>query len=143
MARVIESFSPNRVTQVGIRAQCIEESILIKEKNINTFYASSIRRCIHGSNWQEKVVSTLGEQIYITFDVDYFDPSIMPSTGTPEPDGFLYSETLEVFREIVRTGKRIIGFDIVELAPVAGVAHPDITTARLLYKLLNFAFNKQ
>ena len=140
MARVAEFFPNDRITQVGIRAQCIEESQFIKENKINTFYASAIRRGIHGKNWQEKVVDTLGEKVYITFDVDYFDPAIMPSTGTPEPDGFLYSETLDIFRLMQQKGKKIIGFDVVELAPVEGVHHPDITTARLIYKMLNFAF---
>lgn len=89
----------------------------------------------------KKVVETLAEEVYITFDVDYFDPAIMPSTGTPEPDGFLYSETLDVFREIIASGRKIIGLDIVELAPDKSLFHPDVTAARLLYKILNLAFN--
>ena len=141
-ARVLEFFPANKLTQVGIRAQCIEESRLIKEKNINTFYASAIRRGLHGNSWQKAVVDTLSDEVYVSFDVDYFDPAIMPSTGTPEPDGFLYNETLEIFREMNRQGKRIIGFDVVELAPLDGLSHPDILTARLIYKLLNYAFAK-
>jgi N1-aminopropylagmatine ureohydrolase len=141
MSRVMEFFPAEKLVQVGIRAQCKEEYEYIKSNNINTFYASAIRRGIHGRNWQQQVAEKLGKQIYITFDVDYFDPSIMPSTGTPEPDGFLYSETLDVFREIQKLGKQIIGFDVVELAPVADLAHPDITVARLIYKLLNFSFS--
>lgn len=141
-ARVIEFFPAHRLTQVGIRAQCIEESRLIKDKKINTFYASAIRRNLHGVNWQKAVVDTLADEIYISFDVDYFDPAIMPSTGTPEPDGFLYNETLEIFREINRQGKKIIGFDVVELAPVEGLTYPDITASRLIYKLLNYSFAK-
>ena len=117
-------------------------SRLIKEKNINTFYASAIRRGLHGNSWQKAVVDTLSDEVYVSFDVDYFDPAIMPSTGTPEPDGFLYNETLEIFREMNRQGKRIIGFDVVELAPLDGLSHPDILTARLIYKLLNYAFAK-
>jgi agmatinase len=140
MARVKDFFPIDRITQVGIRAQCIEEAKLIKESGINTFYASAIRRGLHGNSWQKKVAETLGDLIYVTFDVDYFDPSIMPSTGTPEPDGFFYSETLEIFREILKQGKQIIGFDVVELAPVNNLSHPDMTAARLVYKILNFAF---
>ncbi|ROL62534.1 agmatinase [Bacteroidetes/Chlorobi group bacterium ChocPot_Mid] len=140
MSRVLEFFPANKITQVGIRAQCIEESKVIKDKKINTFYSSSIKKGLHGKNWQKKVVDTLDKQVYVTFDVDYFDPSIMPSTGTPEPDGFLYSETLDIFRELIKAKKQIIGFDVVELAPVKGIHHPDITTARLIYKILNFAF---
>jgi agmatinase len=140
MARVAEFFPPERITQVGIRAQCIEESKFIKNNNVKTFYASAIRRGKHGENWQKKVCDTLNDQIYITFDIDYFDPSIMPSTGTPEPDGFLYSETLDIFREIIQSGKKIVGFDVVELAPVENLTHPDMTAARLIYKLLNYAY---
>jgi len=140
LSRVVEFFPPNRITQIGIRAQCIEESIYIKENSVNTMYASSIRRGLHTLDWQQNAVDSLNEEVYITFDVDYFDPSIMPSTGTPEPDGFLYNETLDVFRKLVASGKKIVGFDIVELSPVIGVTHPDITASRLLYKMLNYAF---
>lgn len=140
MARVAEFFPTSRITQVGIRALCIEERAFIRENHINTFFASSIRRGEHGLNWQEKVVSTLGNQVYVTFDIDYFDPSIIPSTGTPEPDGFLYSETMDIFRSMHAMGKKIIGFDIVEHAPIAGLHHPDLTAARLAYKMMNFAF---
>lgn len=141
MARVTEFFPAEQITQVGIRAQCREEAEVIKTKNIKTFYASAIRRGLHGTNWQENVVNTLGDDVYITFDVDYFDPAIMPATGTPEPDGFLYSETLDVFRKLRAAGKNIIGFDVVELAPLNGLSHPNLTTARLVYKMLNFAFS--
>jgi agmatinase len=140
MARVAEFFPTKRITQVGIRAQCIEEAQFIREKKINTFYASAIRRGLHGANWQKSVVDTLAKDVYITFDVDAFDPAIMPSTGTPEPDGLLYSETIDVIRAVVASGRRIVGFDVVELAPVKGVNHPDLTAARLVYKLLNLAF---
>lgn len=140
MARVAEFFPTDRITQVGIRAQCKEEADFIKEKKVNTFYASAIRRGLWGDDWHSSIVNSLAEEVYITFDVDYFDPSIMPSTGTPEPDGFLYAETLQLLRKVRSAGKKIIGFDIVELAPVENTYHPDLTTARLLYKMLNIAF---
>lgn len=138
-ARVAEKMDPKRITQVGIRAQCREEAEFIKTRGVETFYANAIRRGLHGEYWQRSVVDTLGDEVYVTFDVDYFDPSIMPSTGTPEPDGFLYSETLDLFRTLIMAGKRIVGFDVVELAPVKGVPHPDLMTARLIYKILNYA----
>jgi|GEM_PF-128514 len=139
-ARVAERMDPRRITQVGIRAQCREEADFIRSNGVNTFYANAIRRGVHGRNWQQSVIDTLGPEVYVTFDVDYFDPAIMPSTGTPEPDGFLYSETLDLFRALILSGRRIVGLDVVELAPVAGISHPDILTARLIYKLLNMAF---
>jgi len=141
MARVAEFFPTKRITQVGIRAQCKEEADFIRQKKINTFYASAIRRGLHGQQWQKTVVETLAKEVYITFDVDAFDPSIMPSTGTPEPDGLMYSETVDVIRQIIASGRRIVGLDVVELAPVRNVSHPDLTTARLIYKILNLAFS--
>lgn len=140
MARVAEFIPNEMITQVGIRAQCKEEAEFIKNNKVNTFYASAINRGLHSTNWQKAVVDTLSNEVYITFDVDYFDPAIMPSTGTPEPDGFLYNDALEVFREIKRQGKKIVGFDVVELAPREDMHHPDLTTARLIYKMMNFAF---
>jgi len=145
MSRVCEFFPAKNITQVGIRALSSDERKFINENKINTFFASAIRRNLHNSNehkndWQKSIVETLNSEIYITFDVDFFDPAIMPSTGTPEPDGFLYSETLDIFREIKKAGKKIIGFDVVELAPLEELSHPNLTTARLIYKLLNFCF---
>jgi len=139
MARVCEFFPPRRITQVGIRAQCIEEALFIKENKINTFYASGIRNGKYGDNWIEKLVDTLSDEVYITFDVDALDPSIMPTTGTPEPDGLSYRDVLHIFAQIKKNKKRIIGFDLVELAPIEGIHHTNLTCARLVYKLLNFA----
>ncbi len=139
-ARVAEKLSPEKITQVGIRAQCREEAEFIRERGVKTFYANAIRRGVHGEYWQRSVVDTLGQDVYVTFDVDYFDPAIMPATGTPEPDGFLYSETLDVFRTLVMSGRRIVGFDVVELAPMKGLSHPNLLAARLVYKMLNYAF---
>lgn len=141
LARVCEFFPPNRITQVGIRAQCKEENQFIKDNNIKTFFASGIRNSKYDSNWHKFVANTLGEEVYITFDVDAFDPSIMPTTGTPEPDGITYQDVMKILWEIKKQNKKIIGFDVVELAPVEGVHHTDLTCARLVYKILNFAFH--
>jgi agmatinase len=139
-ARVAEQMEPTRISQVGIRAQCREEAEFIRSRGIRTFYANAIRRGIHGEQWQRTVVDSLEAEVYVTFDVDYFDPAIMPATGTPEPDGFLYSETLDLFRALIASGRRIVGFDVVELAPMKKLSHPDLLAARLVYKILNYAF---
>lgn len=136
MARVCELMDPKKVVQVGIRAQCSEESRFIKEKGVNTFYAHTIRG---GYNWSDGVMECLGDEVYVTFDVDGFDPSIMPSTGTPEPNGLYWAETMQLLRRIGEK-KKIVGFDVVELAPVKGVHHPDLTAAKLTYKMMNYAF---
>jgi agmatinase len=143
MARVADDveFPMERVVQVGIRAQCNEEYEFIKKHKINTFYATNIRRGKHGMNWQHSVVDALPtNEVYITFDVDYFDPSVMPTTGTPEPDGFFWNETMEIFRSLNKAGKKIIGFDVVELVPNKEQQHATYLVAKLVYRVLNFAF---
>ena len=143
MSRVADEvdFPMKRVVQVGIRAQCKEEYEFIKKKKIKTFYATEIRRGLHGEKWQKKVATALpSDEVYITFDVDYFDPSIMPTTGTPEPDGFFWNETMEIFRELRKAGKKIVGFDVVELVPNAEQSHATYLVAKLVYRMLNFAF---
>ena len=143
MARAAEEgFPMERVVQVGIRAQCKEEFEFAKHVGLKTFYATDIRRGGHGAQWQQAIAQSLpSDGVYVTFDVDYFDPSIMPTTGTPEPDGFLWNETMEIFREITKAGKKIIGFDVVELSPDPKVTHATYLVAKLVYRLLNFALN--
>src|SRR5579883_180423 len=140
MARVADSgFPMQRVVQVGIRAQEKAEYEFIREKGIQTFYATEIRRGKHGKDWQKTVAAALPtDEVYISFDVDYFDPAIMPSTGTPEPDGFQWNETIEIFRELNRQGKKIVGFDVVELSPDAKANHATYLVAKLVYRMLNF-----
>jgi len=136
-ARVAE-FTTD-ITQVGIRAQCKEEYEFIKEKGINTFYAYQMRNEGFTHILTEKIVSTLKKNVYITFDVDYFDPSIMPSTGTPEPNGFYWDETLRLLKKVCAE-RNLVGFDVVELAPVKSYTFPDFLTAKLIYKILNYKF---
>ncbi len=94
MARVADAgFPMKRVVQVGIRAQEKAEFEYAKKLGVQTFYATRIRKGEHGRDWQKSVAKALPtNEVYVTFDVDYFDPAIMPSTGTPEPDGFQWNE---------------------------------------------------
>jgi agmatinase len=142
MARVADAGLPmKRVIQVGIRAQEKAEFEYAKKLGVQTFYATEIRKGEHGKDWQKSVAKALPtNEVYVTFDVDYFDPAIMPSTGTPEPDGFQWNETMQIFRELNRTGKRIIGFDVVELSPDPKTKHATYLAAKLVYRMLNFAF---
>ena len=141
VARVCEYMDPHRITQVGIRAQCIEEARYIRDRGVKTFYAHYIRGAGAGG-WQDAVLNTLTDAVYITFDVDGLDPSIMPSTGTPEPNGLFWAETMQLLRRIGEE-KTIVGCDVVELAPMKGVSHPDLTAAKLAYKLMNYAFMRR
>lgn len=139
MARVLEFLPPARLVQAGIRAQCREEFERIGRDGINTFFGWEIRQGVFGQSWKERVLDALGETVYITFDIDGLDPSIMPSTGTPEPGGLLWDETIQLMKMIGKH-RKIVGFDLVELAPVAGVTWPDFLAAKLVGKMLNAAF---
>jgi agmatinase len=138
MARVCEFLDPTRIVQVGIRAQCIEEAQYIQENGISTFYAHNIKDGKPTECWDDEVVSKLTDHVYITFDVDGLDPSIMPSTGTPEPNGLQWAETMRLLRKLGEQ-KTIVGFDVVELAPLKDISYPDLTAAKLTYKLMNYA----
>jgi agmatinase len=141
MARISE-FNKN-IVQVGIRAQCIDEAKFIKENNIDTYYMRFIRSGKYGDwLWMGDAISKLEENVYITFDVDGFDPSLMPSTGTPEPGGLFWDETVE-FLKMVGKERNIVGFDVVELAPAKAVPSSDFIAAKLTYKLLNCAFQNK
>jgi agmatinase len=139
MARIAEIVDPRRIIQVGIRAQCIEEAQFIRARGITTLYAHQIRDARDERQWHDRVLGKLTPHVYVTFDVDGFDPSIMPSTGTPEPNGLFWSEVMHLLRRVGETAT-IVGCDVVELAPVPGVSHPDLTAAKLTYKLMNYAF---
>ena len=91
----------------------------------------------NGENWQQTVVNTLGNEVYITFDVDYFDPSIMPSTGTPEPGGLLWYPVLKLLRRVFAE-RNVVAADVVELAPIPGLTAPDFTVAKLVYKMIAY-----
>ncbi|MCF8261010.1 MAG: agmatinase [Melioribacteraceae bacterium] len=136
MARVAE-FTKD-IVQVGIRAQCIEESEFIKENQINTFYARDIRTNKY-EDWQSEAVQALHENVYITFDVDGLDPSVISDTGTPEPGGLFWDETIDLIKK-VGAERRIVGFDVVELAPKKGATISSFNTAKIIYKILNCAF---
>lgn len=140
MARVCEFVDPRRVVQIGIRALCIEESAFIREKGVQTFFAHEIRSGKYSKllkSWENAAIEKLTPHVYVTFDVDGLDPSIMPSTGTPEPNGLFWHEALSFLGKLSRR-KNVVGCDVVELAPVRGLHHPDLTAAKLVSKMINY-----
>ena len=140
MARVCEFVDPHRIVQVGIRAQCIEEAEYIREKGINTLYAHEIREGKYNKVlkfWYDYAIEKLTGHVYVTFDVDGLDPSIMPATGTPEPNGLFWHETMTLLRKLGQK-KDVVGCDVVELAPMRDLHHPDLTTAKLVSKMINY-----
>lgn len=129
------SFNTNLV-QVGIRSMDSVELPYVKEENFFTMY--KIRSQV---DWEAQVMERLGEEVYITIDLDVYDPSIMPSTGTPEPGGMGWYEVLSLLKSVI-SRKKLVGFDIVELAPREGYPAPDFMAAKLYYKILSYQFNK-
>jgi agmatinase len=121
------------VVPVGIRSLTTEERALARDRNIPIVFGHELG----AEGWIDRVLESLTDDVYVSFDVDYFDPAIMPATGTPEPGGGAWYPTLELLERVFRE-KRVVGCDVVELAPLPGVVHPDVLAAKLVYKLIAF-----
>lgn len=135
MRRVLDHQNVSLVS-VGIRATDISEIPFIEAnpERVRVHWAKDRRR------WRvEDIVAPLaGRPIYVTFDVDGFDASLMPATGTPVPGGLFFDEALDILRAAGEAGQ-IVGADIVELAPISGLHACDFTAAKLAYKLMTYA----
>ncbi len=131
MARAKELAS---IVQVGIRSMDYSEKESVSADSI--FFAEAI---YNNRDWFEKALDKLSNKVYITIDLDVFDPSIMPSTGTPEPGGLLWYDVLE-FLKLVFEKREVVGFDVVELCPGQDNKAPDFLAAKLIYKLLSYKF---
>lgn len=122
------------LVQVGIRSmdKC-EKQFLNRNK---TFFACDI---FDSNNWFEEVLELLTDTVYITIDLDVFAPGLIPATGTPEPGGLSWFQVLKLLK-LVFEHKNVVGFDIVELAPMPYLLHPQFTAAKLYYKMLAYKF---
>lgn len=128
MRRILEHV--NKASLVGIRSLCREEMDFIKEKKLDVHW---------GEEFDEKrILSNLTDEVYITIDLDGFDPSECPAVGTPEPGGLRWEQTLKLLRSVA-SKKKIVGFDIVELMPIPGTVQSDFLAAKLAYKLLGYS----
>jgi len=125
-----------QIVQVGVRSMDASEKDFMDSSR--TFFAKDI---YNNTDWIKRVISMLSDNVYITIDLDVFDPSIMPSTGTPEPGGLLWYDVLALLKT-VSNKKNIVGFDVVELCPDAGNKAPDFLAAKLIYKLLSYKFGE-
>lgn len=124
--------------QIGVRALSLPEVELRKEKNIPYLDGYEI-----GRNGIPEALLPKGfpEKVYVTFDVDGLDPSIMPSTGTPEPGGLDWVQTFQCLEQIVAQ-KIVVGCDFVELAPIENLHAPDFLVARMIYNLMGLITRK-
>jgi N1-aminopropylagmatine ureohydrolase len=136
MRRVLE-YAP--ATQVGIRSLSPEEAAAIPSLSTRVFYDFNMR---NDARWMDRVVESLSDTVYVTIDVDGFDPAIMPATGTPEPGGLSWYEVLGLLRRVTEK-KRVVGFDLVELSPMGGNVAPNFLCAKLIYKFLSYRFGRE
>lgn len=139
MARVVEAGLP--LVQVGIRSISPEELSLIERTNsIATFFAAAILDPSgpyqgQAARWVPEVVKACSGPVYLTFDCDGLDASLVPALGTPEPGGLGWYDTLALVTALAN-GPGIIGMDVSELAPIPGYIAPQFTVARLIYRIL-------
>lgn len=125
------------IVQVGIRA--IEAEEFEKMDKSRVFFGHDIAGKADRS-WMDRVVRACGDTVYLTIDMDAFDPSLVPATGTPEPGGLSWDEVNELVRRVIAAGKKIVGFDVVELCPRAGHHASAMVAAKLVYRVLSMIF---
>jgi agmatinase len=128
-----------RTTQVGIRSLSPEEAAAAPTLGTQIFYDFNMRA---NADWIDRVVDSLSEHVYITIDVDGLDPAIMPATGTPEPGGLSWYETLALLRRVIER-RTVVGCDVVELSPMPGHVAPNFLCAKLVYKILSYRFGRE
>jgi agmatinase len=133
------------LTQVGIRDYCDEEEQFAKEYQVNVFYDDKLKSAsFEGISWRkqcDQIIKTLPEKVYISFDIDGLNPHLCPNTGTPVPGGLEFAEAIYLVKELVKSGRKIIGFDLCE---VGGENDWDGNVgARVLYNLCNWAGRSQ
>lgn len=132
---VYEASQTTNLVQVGIRSMDVSEKSTMNFDK--TFFAHDMAT---NDYWMENVIDQLTENVFITFDLDAIDPSLMPSTGTPEPGGLFWYETLDFLKKVF-DAKTVVGFDIVELCPNEKEKSSDFLAAKLYYKMLTYKFS--
>ena len=132
---VYEASQHTNLIQIGIRSMDASEKLTMDFEKV--YFAHEIAQ---DNFWMDSALEQMTENVFITFDLDVFDPSIMPSTGTPEPGGLFWNETLEFLNKVF-SEKNVVGFDIVELCPNSNNKAPDFLAAKLYYKMLSYKFS--
>jgi len=135
--RLLELPAVEQVLQLGIRSVCSEEVAYSRAhpERLGIWYAEAV----HDGSWQAAFLERVqGRRVYLTIDVDGLDPAVVPATGTPEPDGLTWAETLSILRAL-NAHATVIGVDCVELSPAVGLHMADFAVAKLLYKAISYA----
>jgi len=134
--RLLESPQIEQVLQLGIRSVCTEEVAFARSHpdRVSIWYAEAV----HDGSWRRAFIERVkGRRVFLTIDVDGLDPSIVPATGTPEPDGLTWREALDILRTLNEHAE-VIGMDCVELAPSPGLHMADFAVAKLVYKAISY-----
>ena len=132
MGRVIDRVDLVTVGARGISAE--EWEVARHRDNVTVITGEEVAR---GGDWMDRALDALRDPVYITFDVDFFDPALMPSTGTPEPGGGDWHGALALLRRVF-VERTVVGADVVEHAPVPGLAAPDFVVAKLVYRMIGY-----
>jgi agmatinase len=139
--RLLAEPEIEQIIQLGIRSVCREEVEVARSEpaRVRVWYAEEV----HAGAWRRELTDRVrGRRVFLTIDVDGLDPAIVPATGTPEPDGLTWNETLDLVRTISECAE-IVGLDCVELAPSPGQHAADFAVAKLLYKVITYAMRSR
>ena len=132
-----EASQTTNLVQVGIRSMdALEKTIIDEDK---TFFAHEMAQ---DEYWVDNVIEACTENVFITFDLDALDPSILPATGTPEPGGLFWYETMDFLKRLFEE-KNVVGFDLMELCPHENDKTSDYLAAKLYYKMLSYKFQDE
>lgn len=131
MRRVLDRT--DRIVQVGIRSLTSEGRAVSRSRGLAMVLANKVGT----AGWVETVVEALSDEVYLTFDLDFFDPSVIPATGTPEPGGATWWQAVELLRAVF-SERRVVAADVVELAPRPGAEASAFTAAKLVYKMIAY-----
>jgi agmatinase len=137
VARRISEICP--IVQTGTRSLSKEEKDFLTTQANGRVKTVSAYDILETPLWKDVISRGLSEHVYVSIDLDVFDPSLMPAVGTPEPGGIGWYETLDLLREVSKD-KKIVGVDVVELCPIKGQVSPDFLAAKLVYRLLGYVF---
>jgi agmatinase len=129
VARRLAEMCP--VVQVGIRSLSEEEAPFTDKENVTTLFARDLFAGMDAYSIAEK----LSPNVYVTIDMDVFDPSVVPGVGTPEPGGLDWSQVNAILKAVCEN-RRVCGFDLVELCPIPGSVVSEYTSARLIYRMI-------
>lgn len=131
---VHEANQNTNLIQIGIRSMDIIEKTVMDEEKVYFAHEMAV-----DDTWVDNAIDQMTENVFITFDLDALDPSILPSTGTPEPGGLFWYETLDFLKQVF-SEKNVVGFDIMELCPNKNDKSSDFLAAKLYYKMLSYKF---